>query len=76
MAHTIHTLQAVFGLLFMLVLLGWSLWRLAGWMGLITIKRAKVKFSSKQGIGPTRENQIKSTGTIAKKAYYSAKRDN
>lgn len=75
MVHTIRTLQAIFGLAILVIFLGWCLWRLAGWTGLIRIKQKKHK-QVKEPLNDSIGNRQKTAPVnISKKAYYSAKRN-
>ncbi|WP_177236726.1 hypothetical protein [Spirosoma endophyticum] len=76
MVYTIRTVQAIFGLVILVIMVGWCLWRLACWTGLIARKIIKRKPSEKPGNAPVGKGPKKSPGNLSKQAYYCAKRHN
>ena len=78
MVLSIHTVLACLGLTMIGGLLGWSLWRLARWLGFIPIKRKKrhlPRARTNEGVGSNQYPLLpKAKGTLSRQALYSARK--
>ena len=84
MHQTIHIIQDLMGLLVGTAFLGWALWRLAIWFGIISYKRTKGKASTRRAdrtekkyvngeLSPS-TGKKRGAGTLSRQALYSARK--